>query len=70
MVQSVSCGTSALEYPPDQQPFLLEPICMFVREEKMTSDTASHIIFHAHRELAKDFFDEYDVLDREQFLKR
>ena len=55
------------EYPPDQQPFPLEPICMFVREEKMTSDTASHIRFHAHRELAKAFFKEYEVLDREQF---
>ena len=38
------------EYPPEQQPFLLEPICVFVREEKMTSDMASHIQFHAHRE--------------------
>lgn len=53
--------------PPDQQPFPLESMCMFVREEKMTSDTASHIRFHAHRELAKDFFEEYEVLDREQF---
>lgn len=29
------------EYPPDQQPFLLEPICMFVKEKKMTSDIAT-----------------------------
>ena len=49
------------EYPPDQPPFPLEPICMFVREEKMTSDTASHIRFHAHRELAKAFFKESGI---------
>lgn len=46
-----------LEYPPDQQHFPFEPICMFVREEKMTSDMASHIQLPS----------EYKVLDLEQF---
>ena len=52
---------------PDQQPFPLEPICMFVREEKMTSDTGHHIRFNAHKDLARDFYEDYGVLTPGQF---
>ncbi len=39
-----------------QRSFPLEPITMFVDNEKMTSDTGDHLRFHAHRILAKEFF--------------
>ena len=52
---------------PKSQPFPLEPICMFVGGEKMTSDTASHISFWAHRQLAKAFFKSQGILTNKQF---
>lgn len=52
---------------PYQEPFPLEPICMFVGREKMTSDTGEYLRFHAHRKLAKEFFYDYEVLWAEQF---
>ena len=35
----------------------------------MTSDTGNHIRFAAHRQLAKQFFDQYAILDASQFTQ-
>jgi hypothetical protein len=43
---------------PPQQPFPLEPICMFVDGKKMTSDMGSHIRYAAGLQIAHSFFHE------------
>ena len=42
--------------PPPQEAFLLELICMFVEEKKMTSDTGAHIQYAAGCQVARSFF--------------
>jgi hypothetical protein len=41
---------------PRQEVFPLEPICMFVEDTKMTSDTGAHIRYAAGRQVARLFF--------------
>ncbi len=43
---------------PQQEPFPLEPLCMFVEGTKMTSDTREHIQYAASRQVARLFFHE------------
>jgi hypothetical protein len=43
---------------PQQEPFPLEPLCMFVEGTKMTSDTWAHIRYVADRQVARTFFHE------------
>jgi hypothetical protein len=43
---------------PQQEPFPLEPLCMFVEGIKMTSDTRAHIRYAAGRQVAWTFFHE------------
>ncbi len=43
---------------PQQEPFPLEPICLFVEGTKMTSDTRAHIRYVAGRQVARTFFHE------------
>ena len=52
---------------PKQQPFPLEPICMYINNEKMTSDTGNQIRFQAHYRLARDVFCDNRILDPQQF---
>ena len=59
--------TSMSDHQPKSQPFPLEPICMYVGGEKMTSDTSQHINFNAHRQLAKAFFKSKGILTNKQF---
>lgn len=59
--------TSISDHLPKSQPFPLEPICMFVGGEKMTSDTGPHISFGAYRQLAKAFFKSQGILSNAQF---
>jgi hypothetical protein len=47
--------------------FPLESIGLFVRGEKITSDTGEQICFGAHRQLAKDFFNNRKILLHSQF---
>ncbi len=41
-----------------QEPFPLEPICLFVEGTKMTSDTRAHIRYVAGQQVARTFFHE------------
>jgi len=59
--------TSMSDHLPKSSPFPLEPICMFVEGEKITSDTTTQISFSAHRQLAKAFFKSQDILSNKQF---
>jgi hypothetical protein len=43
---------------PQQDPFPLEPLCLFVEGTKMTSDTWAHIRYVAGRQVARTFFHE------------
>ena len=52
---------------PKQEPFPLEPVSMYVGDEKMTSDTSDHIRFVAHRQLAKEVYYSLGILFPEQF---
>lgn len=53
--------------PRQQQRFPLEPICMMVLGEKVTSDTGAQVWFAAQQKLAKEFFGGYDVLSAAAF---
>ena len=52
---------------PKQRAFPLEPICMFMGNEKMTSDTGGQIRFAAHRVIAKKVYHALGVLHDHQF---
>lgn len=52
---------------PRQQAFPLEPVTVFVGEEKMTSDTAEHLRFWAHRQLAEETFFKLNILEPASF---
>jgi hypothetical protein len=41
---------------PQQEPFPLEPLCMFVKGTKMTSDMQEHIRYAASQQVARLFF--------------
>jgi hypothetical protein len=43
---------------PPQQPFPLEPVCMFVEGKKMTSDTGLRIMYVAGLQIVRSFFHE------------
>ena len=58
---------TAISKPQSTRPFPLEPICMFVKGEKMTSDTAPHIRFEAHKQLAKEFYVGRKIFSRREF---
>jgi hypothetical protein len=47
--------------------FPLEPVGLFIGDNKMTSDTGEQIHFGAHRQLAKDFFHNRKKLLHSQF---
>ncbi len=47
--------------------FPLEPVGLFIGDNKMTSDTGEQIRFWAHRQLAKDFFHNHKKLSHSQF---
>ena len=59
--------TADLQDLPKQRAFPLEPICLFVGDEKMTSDTGEHIRYSAHKTLAKEVFHSLKILTAEQF---
>jgi hypothetical protein len=47
--------------------FPLEPVGLFIGDNKMTSNTGEQICFGAHRQLAKDFFNIRKILSHSQF---
>jgi hypothetical protein len=47
--------------------FLLEPIGMFVKEEKMNSDTRAQLWFWAHHQLAQLFYNNQGIISHKQF---
>ncbi len=47
--------------------FLLEPICIFVRGEKMTSDTSKQLRFWAHCQLAHSYYSSKGIISHKQF---
>jgi hypothetical protein len=47
--------------------FLLEPIGMFSKKEKMTSDTRAQLRFWAHHQLARSDINNQGILSHEQF---
>jgi len=42
---------------------------MFVEEEKITSESGGMIRFHAHRQMAREFFLSYGIMDHQQFAE-
>ena len=54
---------------PQQEPFPLEPICLFVEGTKMTSDTRAHIRNAAGRQVARTFFHETSRMFTDAFDK-
>ena len=52
---------------PPQQPFPLEPICMFVDGKKMTSDMGSHIRYATGLQIARLFFHETSCMFTDPF---
>ena len=46
---------------PQQEAFLLEPICMFVEGKKMTSDMGPHIRYTVGRQVVHLFFHENET---------
>ena len=59
-------GLEGDELPP-QEMFPLEPVAVFVGQEKMTSDTAESLRFWAHRKLAKDTFFHLGIMSSDAF---
>ena len=53
--------------PPKQKPFPLEPISIFVGQDKVTSDTGAGIRFWAHRQLARAFFASRKIMFQDTF---
>jgi hypothetical protein len=49
--------------------FLLEPFGMFVRGEKMTSDTKEQLRFWAHHQLAQSYYSNQRIISHMQFDK-
>ncbi len=47
--------------------FPLEPVGLFIGDKKMTSNTGDQIRFWAHRQLAKEFFNDRKILLHSQF---
>ncbi len=47
--------------------FPLEPIGLFVKEEKMTSDTGAQLRFWAHHQLAQLYYNNQGILSHKQF---
>jgi hypothetical protein len=54
---------------PQQEPFPLEPICLFVEGTKMTLDTWAHIRYVAGRQVAQTFFHETSLMFTNPFDK-
>lgn len=52
---------------PSQKTFLLEPVAIFVGNEKMTSGTGERIRFWAHRQLAQQTFHSLNILPGQAF---
>ena len=52
---------------PTQKPFPLEPLCIFVGKEKMTSDTGPQIRYWVQRQLAQAFFSSQNILYPDEF---
>ena len=52
---------------PSKKTFPLEPVAIFVGNEKMTSDTGERIRFWAHRQLARQIFHSLNILPGKVF---
>lgn len=53
--------------PPAQEPFLLEPVSVFVGKEKMTLDTGASLRYWVHLQLARDTFFQLGVMSTHSF---
>ena len=58
---------TALEPPQPQLPFPLEPATLYVQGDKLTTDTGSLLRFEAHRQEARQVFQQQKVLNPSQF---
>ena len=58
----VQIAIDGLEASKPGRMFLLEPIAIFVGDQKMTSDTRDQIRFWAHRRLARQYYQEHNLL--------
>ena len=63
----VRISTAGLEAITTGQMFPLEPVGIFVGNQKMTSDTGDHIQLWAHWRLACTYFHDHKILCKEQF---
>jgi hypothetical protein len=48
--------------PPTQEPFPLEPVCVFAGNEKITTDDMESLCFWAHKKLARATFNSLHIL--------
>ncbi len=63
----VRISTDGMETATPGQMFPLEPVGIFMGNQKMTSDTSNHIQFWAHRRLAHIYFHDHKILSTAQF---
>ncbi len=63
----VSISADGLEAKASGKMFPLEPVGIFVEDQKMTSDTGDHIRFWAHKKITRKYFEEHKILTPEQF---
>jgi hypothetical protein len=64
--KEVVWGLAGEELPP-QEVFPLEPVAVFVGEEKMTSDTSDALRFRAHQKLAEQNFFRIGIMSAHSF---
>ena len=50
-----------------QEAFPMEPLCVFLGKEKMSSDTGAKICFWAHKQPAKDLYRNLRILLSDEF---
>ena len=66
MAKNVIWGFSGEKFP-KQRCFLLEPISVWVGEDKMTSDTSKLLKFWVHKQLTEQTFYQLDLMSSNHF---
>jgi hypothetical protein len=52
---------------PRQQQFLLEPVCAFIGQHKLSADMGNHLHFWSHMKMARLTYHSLNILDSDQF---
>jgi hypothetical protein len=63
----VRISADGLDAKAPRKMFPLEPVGIFVGDQKMTTDTCNHIWFWAHKKIARKYIEDHKILTPEQF---